>query len=159
MSKSQDTRSFVLRVDAATMEALEAWADDEFRSINGQLQWILADALRRSGRLPGRRRARSGRGVAPEEVAPVEAAPEGAAPEGAASDGSVSARAGAEGAGANSAAPEGIASVEAALEKPAPAGTGTENAVPEGTWPTADKAKNEAKNETKTRPKAIDEES
>lgn len=148
MSKSQDTRSFVLRVDAATMEALEAWADDEFRSINGQMQWILADALRRSGRLPGRRRARSGRGVAPEEVAPVEAAPEGAAPEGAASDGSVSARAGAEGAGANSAAPEGTASVEAALEKPAPAGTGTENAVPEGTWPTADKAKSEAKNET-----------
>lgn len=147
MSKSQDTRSFVLRVDAATMEALEAWADDEFRSINGQLQWILADALRRSGRLPGRR-ARSGRGVAPEEVAPVEAAPEGAAPEGAASDGSVSARAGAEGAGANSAAPEGTASVEAALEKPAPAGTGTENAVPEGTWPAADKAKSEAKNET-----------
>lgn len=143
MSKSQDTRSFVLRVDAATMEALEAWADDEFRSINGQLQWILADALRRSGRLPGRRRARSGRGVAPEEVAPVEAAPEGAA-----SDGSVSARAGAEGAGANSAAPEGTASVEAALEKPAPAGTGTENAVPEGTCPAADKAKSEAKNET-----------
>lgn len=143
MSKSQDTRSFVLRVDAAAMEALEAWADDEFRSINGQLQWILADALRRSGRLPGRRRARSGRGVAPEEVAPVEAAPEGAA-----SDGSVSARAGAEGAGANSAAPEGIASVEAALEKPAPAGTGTENAVPEGTCPAADKAKSEAKNET-----------
>lgn len=148
MSKSQDTRSFVLRVDAAAMEALEAWADDEFRSINGQLQWILADALRRSGRLPGRRRARSGRGVAPEEVAPVEAAPEGAAPEGAASDGSVSTRAGAEGAGANSAAPEGTASVEAALEKPAPAGTGTENAVPEGTCPAADKAKSEAKNET-----------
>ncbi len=148
MSKSQDTKSFMLRVDAAAMEALEAWADDEFRSINGQLQWILADALRRSGRLPGRRRARSGRGVAPEEVAPVEAAPEGAAPEGAApegaaSDGSVSARA-----GANSAAPEGTASVEAALEKPAPAGTGTENAVPEGTCPAADKAKSEAKNET-----------
>ncbi|WP_308663729.1 hypothetical protein [uncultured Alistipes sp.] len=143
MSKSQDTKSFMLRVDAAAMEALEAWADDEFRSINGQLQWILADALRRSGRLPGRRRARSGRGVAPEEVAPVEAAPEGAAPEGAASDGSVSARA-----GANSAAPEGTASVEAALEKPAPVGTGTENAVPEGTCPAADKAKSEAKNET-----------
>lgn len=128
MSKSQDTRSFVLRVDAVTMEALEAWADDEFRSINGQLQWILADALRRSGRLPGRRRARSGRGVAPEEVAPEEVAPVEAAPEGA--------------------APEGTASVEAALEKPAPAGTGTENAVPEGTWPAADKAKSEAKNET-----------
>lgn len=33
------------------MEALEGWAADEFRSINGQLQWIIADALRRSGRL------------------------------------------------------------------------------------------------------------
>lgn len=82
MSKSQDTRSFVLRVDAATMEALEAWADDEFRSINGQLQWILADALRRSGRLPGRRRARSGRGVAPEGAPSVEAASEKTAPAG-----------------------------------------------------------------------------
>lgn len=44
-------KSFVLRVDAATMEALEAWAADEFRSINGQLQWLIADALRRSGRM------------------------------------------------------------------------------------------------------------
>ncbi len=33
------------------MDALERWAEDEFRSINGQLQWIIADALRRSGRL------------------------------------------------------------------------------------------------------------
>ena len=153
MFKSQDTRSFVLRVDAATMEALEAWADDEFRSINGQLQWILADALRRSGRLPGRRRARSGRGVAPEEVAPVEAAPEGAAPEGIASveaalEKPAPAGTGTENAVPEGAAPEGIASVEAALEKPAPAGTGTENAVPEGTCPAADKAKSEAKNET-----------
>lgn len=44
-------KSFVLRVDAETMEALEQWAADEFRSINGQLQWLIADALRRSGRL------------------------------------------------------------------------------------------------------------
>lgn len=34
------TKSFVLRVDAATMEAVERWAADEFRSTNGQLQWI-----------------------------------------------------------------------------------------------------------------------
>lgn len=54
MTRGSDTKSFVLRVDAATMEALEEWAADEFRSINGQLQWILADALRRSGRTPGR---------------------------------------------------------------------------------------------------------
>lgn len=51
MAKSGGNKSFVLRVDAATMEALEQWADDEFRSINGQLQWIIADALRRSGRM------------------------------------------------------------------------------------------------------------
>lgn len=51
MAKGGGNKSFVLRVDTATMEALEQWADDEFRSINGQLQWIIADALRRSGRL------------------------------------------------------------------------------------------------------------
>ena len=51
MPKEQSkTKSFVLRVDAATMEALEKWAADEFRSINGQLQWLIDDALRRSGR-------------------------------------------------------------------------------------------------------------
>lgn len=48
----ETNKSFVLRVDAATMDALERWAGDEFRSINGQLQWIIADALRRSGRVP-----------------------------------------------------------------------------------------------------------
>ena len=51
MAKKNENKSFVLRVDAATMDALERWADDEFRSINGPLQWIIADALRRSGRL------------------------------------------------------------------------------------------------------------
>jgi len=51
MAKENNNKSFVLRIDAATMEALEGWAADEFRSINGQLQWIIADALRRSGRL------------------------------------------------------------------------------------------------------------
>lgn len=42
------TKSFVLRVE---MEAVERWAADEFRSTNGQLQWIIMEALRRSGRL------------------------------------------------------------------------------------------------------------
>lgn len=44
-------KSFVLRVDAVTMEAIEKWAADEFRSTNGQLQWIISEALRKSGRL------------------------------------------------------------------------------------------------------------
>lgn len=51
MAKDNNNKSFVLRIDTATMDALEQWAADEFRSINGQLQWIIADALRRSGRL------------------------------------------------------------------------------------------------------------
>ena len=52
MAKENDnsTKSFVLRVDAETMAELEKWAADEFRSINGQLQWIIAEALKRSGR-------------------------------------------------------------------------------------------------------------
>lgn len=50
--KEITTKSFILRVDAATMEAVEKWAADEFRSTNGQLQWIITEALRKSGRLP-----------------------------------------------------------------------------------------------------------
>lgn len=57
-AEKEKIRSFVLRVDAATMEELERWADDEFRSINGQLQWIIAEALRRSGRTPASERRR-----------------------------------------------------------------------------------------------------
>lgn len=49
-TKDSNTRSFVLRIDSETMEALEKWSEDEFRSVNGQLQWIIAEALRRSGR-------------------------------------------------------------------------------------------------------------
>lgn len=45
------TKSFVLRVDAATMDAIEKWAADEFRSTNGQLQWIINEALKKNGRL------------------------------------------------------------------------------------------------------------
>lgn len=50
MPKEQN-KSFVLRIDAQTMEAVEKWAEDEFRSTNGHLQWIIAEALHKSGRL------------------------------------------------------------------------------------------------------------
>ena len=48
--KESGMKSFVLRVDAETMAAVEKWAADEFRSTNGQLQWIINEALRNSGR-------------------------------------------------------------------------------------------------------------
>lgn len=54
MAKEKDnpnnTKTFLLRVDAETMEAVEKWAADEFRSVNGQLQWIIAEALKKHGR-------------------------------------------------------------------------------------------------------------
>lgn len=43
-------KTFVLRISPDTYEALEKWAADEFRSINGQLEWIIDKALRDSGR-------------------------------------------------------------------------------------------------------------
>ena len=50
--KKPADKGFLLRIDGATMEAVERWATDEFRSVNGQLQWIINDALRRYRRLP-----------------------------------------------------------------------------------------------------------
>ena len=47
---SANNKTFLLRVDAETMEAVERLAADEFRSVNGQLQWIIAEALKKSGR-------------------------------------------------------------------------------------------------------------
>jgi hypothetical protein len=44
-------KNFVLRIDEATYEALEKWAADEFRSVNGQLEWIIARALKEHKRL------------------------------------------------------------------------------------------------------------
>ncbi len=56
MAKKETIKNFVLRVDAETMEAIEKWAADEFRSTNGQLQWIIAEALRKSGRMKKKRK-------------------------------------------------------------------------------------------------------
>ncbi len=46
----QTNKGFSLRLDPETMEQVEKWASDEFRSVNGQLQWIIADSLRRHRR-------------------------------------------------------------------------------------------------------------
>ena len=44
-------KSFALRVDADLFEALERWAQDEFRSVNGQIEWILHQQLKAHGRI------------------------------------------------------------------------------------------------------------
>jgi len=43
-------KSFVLRIDEDMLKAVEKWASDEFRSTNGQLEWMINDALKRAGR-------------------------------------------------------------------------------------------------------------
>lgn len=45
-------RSFVLRLDPETLKAVEKWSADEFRSMNGQLEWIISKALKESRRMP-----------------------------------------------------------------------------------------------------------
>ena len=44
-------KKFVLRIDEETMKAIEKWAADDFRSINGQLEWIITKVLKEQGRL------------------------------------------------------------------------------------------------------------
>lgn len=43
-------KTFVLRIDETTFAALEKWASDDFRSVNGQIEWLLSRALKEAGR-------------------------------------------------------------------------------------------------------------
>ena len=44
-------KNFALRIDEKTMKAVEKWAADEFRSVNGQLEWMITKMLREANRL------------------------------------------------------------------------------------------------------------
>ena len=52
MTKEKDTRTknFVLRIESEAMGAIEKWAADEFRSVNGQILYLLDQALKKNGR-------------------------------------------------------------------------------------------------------------
>ena len=45
-------KAFPLRIDEDTWNALRRWSDDELRSVNAQIEYVLRDALRNTGRLP-----------------------------------------------------------------------------------------------------------
>lgn len=49
-----EKKPFALRIDSDTMKAIEKWAADEFRSTNGQIEWILNESLKKAGRLKGK---------------------------------------------------------------------------------------------------------
>ena len=57
-----EKKPFALRIDAGTMKALEKWAADEFRSVNGQIEWVLHKALREAGRIKDKPREGAGDG-------------------------------------------------------------------------------------------------
>lgn len=47
----KERQAFILRISPETLKAVEKWADDEFRSVNGQIEYLLNEALKKSGRL------------------------------------------------------------------------------------------------------------
>jgi hypothetical protein len=47
-----DRKSFLIRIDSAVLDAVQRWANDDLRSLNAQIEFVLRDALRRTGRLP-----------------------------------------------------------------------------------------------------------
>lgn len=49
-----EKKKFLLRLDAELYDALEKWAADELRSTNAQMEYVLKEAVRKAGRLPGK---------------------------------------------------------------------------------------------------------
>ena len=47
-----EKKSFLLRIDRETLDALQRWASDDMRSLNGHMEFLLRDALKRAKRLP-----------------------------------------------------------------------------------------------------------
>ena len=45
-------KAFALRIDEKTLQAMQTWANDDLRSLNGQIEYVLREALRKAGRLP-----------------------------------------------------------------------------------------------------------
>ena len=46
-----EKKSFALRIDSETMKAIEKWSADEFRSVNGQIEWMLNNCLKEAKRI------------------------------------------------------------------------------------------------------------
>jgi hypothetical protein len=45
-------KAFALRIDAETLAAMQRWANDDLRSLNAQIEFVLRENLRKAGRLP-----------------------------------------------------------------------------------------------------------
>jgi hypothetical protein len=47
-----EKKAYPLRISVEIIDAVQRWADDELRSVNAQIEYVLRDALRRAGRVP-----------------------------------------------------------------------------------------------------------
>lgn len=47
-----EKKAYPLRINAQVLDAVQRWADDELRSVNAQIEYVLREALRKAGRLP-----------------------------------------------------------------------------------------------------------
>jgi hypothetical protein len=57
-----EKKPFALRIDADTMRAIEKWAADEFRSVNGQIEWMLNSSLKQAKRLQDKTKKEKSKG-------------------------------------------------------------------------------------------------
>jgi hypothetical protein len=48
-----EKKAYPLRIGSDVLEALQRWAEDELRSLNAQIEYVLRDALRKNGRMKG----------------------------------------------------------------------------------------------------------
>lgn len=46
-----EKKAYPLRINAAVLEAMQRWADDDLRSLNAQIEYVMREALRKSGRI------------------------------------------------------------------------------------------------------------
>lgn len=53
-------KAFALRMDKKTLDAMQRWANDDLRSLNSQIEFVLREALRKSGRLRDTKPSRTG---------------------------------------------------------------------------------------------------
>ena len=73
-------KPFLFRTDPEIFEALQRWAADELRSVNGQIDFILRRALQQAGRMPSRRARRPASAQASADEANAEQRPPGPSP-------------------------------------------------------------------------------
>ncbi len=54
-----ERKPFLLRIDRDVLDALQRWANDDLRSVNGQVEFLLRRALEQAGRAPSRRHGKA----------------------------------------------------------------------------------------------------